>query len=101
MIVSLPKKCSAVPNIGTELRTASGFWPILGKGKVPDFCSHPHKMRVFTHDSRYAHGLKNSNVLIYFPHGFGDWVQFSYILPHLDPSNRYWITRFGDHNISV
>lgn len=40
--------------------------------------------------------VKDSNVLIYFPHGFGDFVQFSYILPLLESSNHYWMTRYGD-----
>lgn len=40
-------------------------------------------------------------MLIYFPHGFGDWVQFASVLPLLEPSNRYWMTRFGDDNVAL
>lgn len=41
------------------------------------------------------------NVLVYWPHGFGDWVHFGGIAPLLEPSNRYAITRFGDDYVSV
>lgn len=40
--------------------------------------------------------LRNSRVLIYWPHGFGDFVHLSYIVPLLEPSNQYFLTRFGD-----
>jgi hypothetical protein len=40
--------------------------------------------------------VRNSRVLIYWPHGFGDFVHLSYVLRLLDPSNEYFITRFGD-----
>lgn len=33
---------------------------------------------------------------MYFPHGVGDWVQVSSIVPLLEPSNRYFMTRYGD-----
>lgn len=45
--------------------------------------------------------LRNTNVLIYWPHGLGDWVHLGAILPLLEPSNRYSITRFGDDFVSV
>ena len=45
--------------------------------------------------------VRNTNVLIYFRHGFGDLVQLSCILPLLDSSNRYWIVRFGDDYTSI
>lgn len=39
---------------------------------------------------------RNRRVLIYWPHGLGDFVHLSY-LPHLlEPSNTYYLTRFGD-----
>jgi hypothetical protein len=40
--------------------------------------------------------LKNERILIYWPHGFGDFVHFGYVVPLLEPSNTYAITRFGD-----
>lgn len=49
---------------------------------------------------RFA-ALRDSTVLIYWPHGLGDWVHLSVILPMLEPSNRYFITRFGDDFVSV
>ena len=61
----------------------------------------PHEARVFTHDRGDFRTVADANVLIYLPHGFGDWVHFSRILPLLDPSNRYYMTRFGDDTISV
>ena len=51
-------------------------------------------------DGKFA-TLSNANVLIYWPHGVGDWVFLSYVLPLLEPTNRYWITRFGDDTVSL
>ncbi|GAC1653088.1 MAG: hypothetical protein NVS9B12_02920 [Vulcanimicrobiaceae bacterium] len=45
--------------------------------------------------------LRNANVLIYWPHGLGDWIHLSAILPLLEPSNRYFVTRFGDDFVSA
>lgn len=60
-----------------------------------------YQVPVYSHNRGAFRDLRNSNVLIYWPHGFGDWVQLSYVLPLLHPSNRYWITRFGDHYTAV
>jgi hypothetical protein len=60
-----------------------------------------YRARVLSDDRGNFSRVRHSNVLIYFPHGFGDWVQLGYVLPLLEPSNRYWITRFGDDNTSV
>jgi len=56
---------------------------------------------VFRHHDGKFRELTNANVLIYWPHGFGDWVFFSYIVPLLEPTNRYWMTRFGDDTVSI
>ena len=40
--------------------------------------------------------VKNERVLVYWPHGLGDFVHFGYVVPLLEPSNTYAITRFGD-----
>lgn len=45
--------------------------------------------------------LRGARVLIYWPHGLGDWVQVSTIAPLLEQSNVYAITRFGDDYVSV
>jgi hypothetical protein len=45
--------------------------------------------------------LRNARVLIYWPHGLGDWVHFSAIAPLLEQSNAYAITRFGDDYVSM
>ncbi len=49
---------------------------------------------------RFA-ALRGSRVLVYWPHGLGDWVTFGVLAPLLEPSNRYAITRFGDDFVSV
>ena len=60
-----------------------------------------YPLRAFSQDRSDFTSVRDSNVLIYFRHGFGDWVTLSYILPLLNQSNRYWITRFGDDYTSV
>ncbi len=40
--------------------------------------------------------LRDRRVLIYWPHGLGDFVHLSYVAPLLEPSNTYYLTRFGD-----
>jgi hypothetical protein len=49
---------------------------------------------------RFA-ALHERRVLIYWPHGFGDWVHLGYVLPLLEASNRYAVTRFGDDYVSL
>jgi hypothetical protein len=49
---------------------------------------------------RFA-ALRERRVLIYWPHGLGDWIHFGVIAPLLEPSNAYAITRFGDDYVSV
>lgn len=49
---------------------------------------------------RFA-ALSGRRVLIYWPHGLGDWVHFGTIAAFLEPSNAYAITRFGDDYVSV
>ncbi len=40
--------------------------------------------------------LRGRRVLIYWPHGLGDFVHFGHLVPLLEPSNEYFITRYGD-----
>jgi hypothetical protein len=61
----------------------------------------PWSARVYSHDQGDFRNVRDSNVLVYWPHGFGDWVQLASVISLLDDSNRYWITRFGDDNTSV
>lgn len=49
---------------------------------------------------RFA-SLHGTRVLVYWPHGLGDWVTFGGVAPLLEPSNAYAITRFGDDYVSV
>lgn len=61
----------------------------------------PTAIRVMTYDrGRFAYE-RGSNLLLYWPHGVGDWVQFSVVAPYLNATNRYWITRWGDDIVSV
>lgn len=48
---------------------------------------------------RFA-ALRDARVLMYWPHGLGDWATFSTIAPLLEPSNAYAIVRFGDDYVS-
>ncbi len=52
-------------------------------------------------DRRRFARLRDARVLIYWPHGLGDWVHFGTIAPLLEPSNAYAITRFGDDYVSL
>ena len=63
--------------------------------------SRPFEAEVFRRDEEGFAGLRNRRVLIYWPHGFGDWVFLSYLLPLLEPTNRYFVTRYGDDNTAV
>ncbi|HEY2553762.1 MAG TPA: hypothetical protein VGI15_00805, partial [Candidatus Cybelea sp.] len=49
---------------------------------------------------RFA-AVRDARVLIYWPHGLGDWIHFGYVAALLEPSNTYAITRFGDDYVSV
>jgi len=49
---------------------------------------------------RFA-ALRDSRVLIYWPHGLGDWVAFGGVAPLLEPTNAYAMTRFGDDYVSI
>jgi hypothetical protein len=50
---------------------------------------------------REALKLKGERVLIYFPHGLGDWVMFNNIIQFLDNSNDFFITKLGDDYTSI
>lgn len=55
-------------------------------------------MRAAVYDERggaFAR-LRGKRVLIYWPHGFGDFVHFGYVAAHLSDENVYRIARFGD-----
>jgi hypothetical protein len=49
---------------------------------------------------RFA-ALHDSRVLVYWPHGLGDWATLSVIAPLFDASNAYAIARFGDDYTSI
>jgi hypothetical protein len=61
----------------------------------------PYCVRAFQRLGRRLSRLSDTNVLIYFPHGFGDWIHFSHILSLLEQTNQYYITRFGDDTVSL
>jgi len=58
-------------------------------------------LRAFREDRGRFAGLRAERVLIYWPHGLGDWVHFGAVAPLLEPSNAYAMTRFGDDYVSV
>lgn len=58
--------------------------------------SHALELPVYSDDGRAFGSVKNRRVLIYWPHGFGDFVHLSDVVPLLEPSNAYFVTRFGD-----
>ena len=58
-------------------------------------------IRALREDRRRFAALRERRILIYWPHGLGDWVHFGYVAPLLDDSNSYAITRFGDDYVSV
>ena len=70
----------------------------MNAGRLPKL---PYEARVFREPGDGFTDLRNTSVLLYWPHGFGDWVFLSYMLPLLEPSNRYFVSRHGDHNISA
>jgi hypothetical protein len=49
---------------------------------------------------RFA-ALRGERVLMYWPHGLGDWVHLGAVVSLLEPSNVYAVTRFGDDYVSV
>jgi hypothetical protein len=60
----------------------------------------PNVSAVREDGGRFA-ALSGKRVLIYWPHGFGDWVTLGGVLPLLETSNAYAITRFGDDYVSL
>lgn len=58
-------------------------------------------MRAYDKIGCKFNALRDSGILIYFPHGFGDWLHFLHIVPLFEPTNRYYITQFGDDTIAL
>ncbi|HTV94313.1 MAG TPA: hypothetical protein VMG98_16550 [Verrucomicrobiae bacterium] len=54
------------------------------------------ELPVYSDDGRRFGSVANRRVLIYWPHGLGDFVHLSFVAPLLEPSNEYYLTRFGD-----
>jgi hypothetical protein len=61
----------------------------------------PFVLRAMREDRGRFAALRDTRVLIYWPHGLGDWVTFGGIAPLLEPSNAYAMTRFGDDYVAV
>ncbi len=59
------------------------------------------RVRAMREDRGRFAALHGERVLIYWPHGLGDWVHFGVVAPLLEPSNTYAITRFGDDYVSL
>jgi hypothetical protein len=58
--------------------------------------SHRLELPVYSDDGREFGSVTNRRILVYWPHGFGDFVHLSFVVPLLEPSNTYYLTRFGD-----
>jgi hypothetical protein len=58
-------------------------------------------LRAMREDHGRFAAVCHSRVLIYWPHGLGDWVTFGGVAPLLEPSNAYAMTRFGDHYVAM
>ena len=59
------------------------------------------ELPVYSDDGRRFGALANRRVLIYWPHGLGDFVHLSFVVPLLEPSNEYYLTRFGDDFVQL
>jgi hypothetical protein len=59
------------------------------------------RVRAMREDRGRFAALRDSRVLVYWPHGLGDWATLSVIAPLLEPSNAYAIARFGDDYTSI
>lgn len=79
--------------------TDSSQW--INRRSVSEMFTADLNASVMTHLQSNFHELTNSNVLLYCPYNFSDLVQFSYILPKLNPKNRYWITQYDDGRLSI
>jgi hypothetical protein len=54
------------------------------------------ELPVYSDDGREFGSVTHQRVLIYWPHGLGDFVHLSFVVPLLEPTNTYYLTRFGD-----
>ncbi len=61
----------------------------------------PYEFQVLRDRMNVLHEANGLNILIHWPHGFGDFVFLGHVLPLINPKNRYFICRMGDDNSSV
>ncbi len=59
------------------------------------------ELPIYSDDGRAFGSVRNRRVLIYWPHGLGDFVHLSYVVPLLEPTNEYYLTRFGDDYVHL
>ncbi len=59
------------------------------------------RVRAMREDRGRFAALHDSRVLVYWPHGLGDFATLSVIAPLFEPSNAYAIARFGDDYTSL
>jgi hypothetical protein len=59
------------------------------------------RVRAMREDRGRFAAVRDSRVLVYWPHGLGDWATLSVIAPLFEPSNVYGIARFGDDYTSI
>ena len=64
--------------------------------------SEPYPIK--THPDALRQGffsLRGENVLVYWPHGIGDWVFLGLVLGLADKSNHYYVVRFGEDHLPI
>ena len=59
------------------------------------------RVRAMREDRGRFAAVSDSRVLVYWPHGLGDWATLSVIAPLFDASNTFAIARFGDDYTSL
>jgi len=59
------------------------------------------RVRAVREDRGRFAALRDARVLLYWPHGLGDWAMLSTIGPLFEPSNAYAIARFGDDYTAI
>jgi hypothetical protein len=63
--------------------------------------TRPYEAQIYAPHHGNFPALRNRNVLVYWPHGLGDWVFLTTIIPLLERSNRYFVTRYGDDSVAL
>jgi hypothetical protein len=79
---------------------SSGMTRLFGRRRVAP-ARYTMELPLYSDDGRAFRSVKNRRILIYWPHGLGDFVHLSYVVPLLEPTNEYYLTRFGDDYVHL